>query len=314
MYAHRFTFKYIYSAWTTLVRTPTQLAGETVELRDRPTILPITHDPNLSDKVMYLQMAFKQPLLRDGGGKPSLGRLATVQSSSDGGQDLCPHFAMGGQAPGVAVVGGRVSSLADQRPTLLPGHLAQRGAEHSGPRPPVSLKSGTRGPTGGHGPTPGLAGHLATQEGAKRGGAGVPATPTGRGNYPSADHFSELIRTFLEEVCMGMVEGPFTKVEAASRCGCEIEDLCPGPLAGIDEGDKIRTIYDGSVGGANDTIRNSDGAGWGTSSSLATCGSCGGTSLSGCPWPREGGRQTSTWGLAVAGAGHQVGRRTSPGE
>ena len=28
------------------------------------------------------------------------------------------------------------------------------------------------------------------------------------------------------------------------------------PLAGIDEGDKIRTIYDGSVGGANDTIRN----------------------------------------------------------
>ena len=44
--------------------------------------------------------------------------------------------------------------------------------------------------------------------------------------------------------------------EAASRCGCESEDLCPGPLAGIDEGDKIRTIYDGSVGGANDTIRN----------------------------------------------------------
>ena len=45
-------------------------------------------------------------------------------------------------------------------------------------------------------------------------------------------------------------------MEAASRCGCEVEDLCPGPLAGIDEGDKIRTIYDGSVGGANDTIRN----------------------------------------------------------
>ena len=75
--------------------------------------------------------------------------------------------------------------------------------------------------------------------------------------WDSADHFSELIRgTFLEEVPMGMVEGPFTKVEAASRCGCGIEDLCPGPLAGIDEGDKIRTIYDGSVGGAYDTIRN----------------------------------------------------------
>ena len=55
---------------------------------------------------------------------------------------------------------------------------------------------------------------------------------------------------------MGMVEGPFSKEAAASRCGCASEDLCPGPLAGIDEGDKIRTIYDGSAGGANDTIRN----------------------------------------------------------
>ena len=75
------------------VRTPTQPAGGMVELRggslsiepwarhcmeisDRPTTLPITHDPNLSDKVMYLQMAFKQRPLRDGGEKPSLGRLA----------------------------------------------------------------------------------------------------------------------------------------------------------------------------------------------------------------------------------------------
>ena len=55
---------------------------------------------------------------------------------------------------------------------------------------------------------------------------------------------------------MGMVEGPFSKEAAASRCGCASADLCLGPLAGIDEGDKIRTIYDGSVGGANDTIRN----------------------------------------------------------
>ena len=90
---------------------------------------------------------------------------ATVQSSSDGGQDLCPHVAMGGQTPGVALVGGRVTPLpggpagryqgdpgargrpTSGRPTLLPGHLAQPGAEHSGPRPPVSSRSGTRGPT-----------------------------------------------------------------------------------------------------------------------------------------------------------------------
>ena len=87
---------------------------------------------------------------------------------------------------------------------------------------------------------------------------------------------------------MGMVDGPLTKVEAAACCGCNMEDLCPGPLAGIDEGDKIRTIYDGSVGGANDTIRNQT------------------VERTTAP-PREGDRQTSTRGLAMAGAGHQVG-------
>ena len=48
----------------------------------------------------------------------------------------------------------------------------------------LNIQDPDKGPTAGHGPTPGLAGHLATQEGAKRGGAGVPATPpTGRNNY-----------------------------------------------------------------------------------------------------------------------------------
>ena len=42
-----------------------------------------------------------------------------------------------------------------------------------------------------------------------------------------------------------------TRSEAAERCRCKPEELCPGPLAGIDESDKIRTIYDGSKGGAN---------------------------------------------------------------
>ena len=97
---------------------------------------------------------------------------------------------------------------------------------------------------------------------------------------------------------MGMVEGRFSKEAAASRCGCASADLCPGPLAGIDKGDKIRTIYDGSVGGANDTIRNQtverttptvlDGV-------QALHCSRGGTPLSGCLWPRGGDRQTSTW-------------------
>ena len=36
-----------------------------------------------------------------------------------------------------------------------------------------------------------------------------------------------------------MVDGPFTRSEAAERCRCKPEELCPGPLAGIDESDKI---------------------------------------------------------------------------
>ena len=81
--------------------------------------------------------------------------------------------------------------------------------------------------------------------------------PTGRANYPSAkDFIAEIRKTFEEEVPMGMVSGPLTKPEAAALCKCDPSDLCPGPLAGIDEGDKIRTIYDGSIGGANTHIQN----------------------------------------------------------
>ena len=45
-----------------------------------------------------------------------------------------------------------------------------------------------------------------------------------------------------------MVLGPFSAKEAAGQCQCQITDLCPGAMAAIDEGDKIRTIYNGSWG------------------------------------------------------------------
>ena len=54
---------------------------------------------------------------------------------------------------------------------------------------------------------------------------------------------------------MDMVLGPFTAAEAASHCHCLVSELCPGPMAAIDEGDKIRTIYDGSWGRANSHIQ-----------------------------------------------------------
>ena len=80
--------------------------------------------------------------------------------------------------------------------------------------------------------------------------------PKGHHNYPSAADFSREIRaTFAEEVAMGMTVGPLSQQQAAELCGCDPTELCPGPLAGIDEGDKVRTIYDGSVGGANAKIQ-----------------------------------------------------------
>ena len=82
------------------------------------------------------------------------------------------------------------------------------------------------------------------------------ATPVGRHNYDSAEEFSDAIKqTFEEERLLDMVEGPFTKQEAANRCSCSPSQFCPGPMAAIDEGDKIRTIYDGSFGGANSHIQ-----------------------------------------------------------
>ena len=75
-------------------------------------------------------------------------------------------------------------------------------------------------------------------------------------NYPTAELFAKEIKsTFYEERALDMVDGPFTRSEAAERCRCKPEELCPGPLAGIDESDKIRTIYDGSKGGANAHIQ-----------------------------------------------------------
>lgn len=75
-------------------------------------------------------------------------------------------------------------------------------------------------------------------------------------NYPSAElHSEDIEATFEEEKALGMVLGPFTWEEAANVCGCTVEDLITGPMAAIEESDKIRTIYDGTKGGQNLWIR-----------------------------------------------------------
>ena len=73
-------------------------------------------------------------------------------------------------------------------------------------------------------------------------------TPEDGGTMLAEIHSDDIRKTFLEERDMDMVLGPLTAQEAASLCGCDIPELCPGPMAAIDEGDKIRTIYDGSWG------------------------------------------------------------------
>ena len=79
----------------------------------------------------------------------------------------------------------------------------------------------------------------------------------GRDNYPSAKEFTkEIEATFEEEKTMGMVLGPMTQQEAAVICGCQPDQLCPGPMAGIQEADKVRTIFDGCWGGANTHIQS----------------------------------------------------------
>ena len=52
-----------------------------------------------------------------------------------------------------------------------------------------------------------------------------------------------------------MVLGPYTIQEAALACQCKPDQLCPGPLGAVQEADKIRTIYDGSIGGQNAKIQ-----------------------------------------------------------
>ncbi|CAE7724424.1 MKK3 [Symbiodinium sp. CCMP2592] len=83
-----------------------------------------------------------------------------------------------------------------------------------------------------------------------------PPAPTTADNYPSAEVFEDTIeKTFLEEKLLDMVAGPLSEQEAADLCDCSVAELCVGAMAGIQELDKIRTIFDASVIGVNDNIR-----------------------------------------------------------
>ena len=80
--------------------------------------------------------------------------------------------------------------------------------------------------------------------------------PTTHENYPSTDDYEAEIRaTFAADVKEGMVGGPLTLQQAAQLCDCDPQDIVCGALAGKLEGDKVRTIHDGTVVQVNPAIQ-----------------------------------------------------------
>ena len=75
-----------------------------------------------------------------------------------------------------------------------------------------------------------------------------PGEPCSKDNYTSAGDFDgEIEATFEEEKEMDMTLGPMSLESAAIICECEPDEICCGALAGINEGDKIRTVHDGTI-------------------------------------------------------------------
>ena len=253
------------------------------EVVDRPSTTPVSRLQALLDPTVMVRLGFKVRPLRDGGGKPSPGRsppplrkpapslvelgkkilqLATnvvdkvIESihRQDKHHPFPPDLL---EQVRSLVPGSNQDTPFDGQPFFL-DHLRSM-AEMAGD-PDFQyfeiLKTGV--PLGVKEPPLKSPGIWPTKEELKGESPldGALEDPRGRGNYASAEiHSDDIRKTFLEERDMDMVLGPLTAQEAASLCGCDISELCPGPMAAIDEGDKIRTVYDGSWGGANAHIQ-----------------------------------------------------------
>ena len=251
---------------------------------DRSSSVPFSQAMRLGDDPIIVQSGFKTRPLRDGGGKPSAGRrlppLRPQSKIAHIGDSIAPLAQSCAQEVQISINRG-------DRKHPFPPELLQRTRQHIAqaiglnlytteevaPGQPFYLNLisaladgcwdvdalypkdiATGVPLGVTTPTWTSPGIWPTKEELK---GESPRwedllLPMGRDNYSSARDFSSQVRqTFVQEICMGMVEDPLTQEEAALRCGCTPAELCPGPLAAIDKGDKIRTIYDGSWGHAN---------------------------------------------------------------
>ena len=264
-------------------KPPTTPANKT----DRPTTQ--THSPKmtLDDNPMRVQLGFRIRPIRDGGGKPSQGRPPPPLRPQSPCGALCKELAEICE-PWVEDFTSSIHSGSKTHPfsihllrqlrEKLASYCSTTGDPHNvEPGQPFHLdlladlalslqdpdweypkilREGV--PLGVTSPTLRTPDVWPTKEELRGEEDPFPEYPPlqGRDNYPSAKEFTkEIEATFEEEKTMGMVLGPMTQQEAAEICGCQPDQLCPGP-AGIQESDKVRTIFDGSWGGANTHIQS----------------------------------------------------------
>ena len=247
---------------------------------DRPSYLPTTARLHLLDDQMLVPLGFRVRPLRDGGGKTSPGRvppplrpptplaekgrliLTKVQSlTKDFLHSISKHEKHHPFSDDLLrdvrqiLVGPTNETVTPGQPFYLDAiHDVAKQLQDADQDYPLTVKEGVAlGVTTPTLTSPGIWPTKAELKGEDPTLIDLPY-PTGRANYSSAEQRTSK-HTFREERALQMVEGPFTTTEAANYCGCTAEELCPGPMAAIDEGDKIRTIYDGSWGGANAHIQ-----------------------------------------------------------
>ena len=248
---------------------------------DRPTVRPVHHrltQPDSQASEVLVTIGFKTRPLRDGAGKPSPGRFLPAERKenplSQKGTNILSyarecHMSLAQSLARkdkahpftdkdirtVQTILDPVNqhTIHEGQPFLLSliSFVAQEGQDVDWEYP---LLVGDGVPLGVEEPTLLSPGVWPTKD-ELRGSHSEddpPPPPEGHSNYFSANqHMDEIRKTFEEERDLDMVEGPFTAQQAASRCGCSQQELCPGPLGAVDELDKVRTIYDGSIGYQN---------------------------------------------------------------
>ena len=184
-----------------------------------------TRVPRLTDRVAIVQLGFRSRPLRDGGGKPSpTGRLNPPFRT------ISPLATLG------ALIMTLVRMSLASGATTHPFQEADLAASLSGDPVwefPLTLKEGV--PLGVSDPTLTFPGVWPTKEELK-GEAWLgedPPPPVAHDNYPTAELFAkEIESTFYEERALDMVDGPFTRSEAAERCRCKPEEKTTAPMVG----------------------------------------------------------------------------------